>query len=115
MCFMGTSVTRGRAKALVVGTGMDTVMGEIAGLMKEADKSMTPLQIRLDQLGKILIIICIAVCAMVAVLGMLRGEHLLTMLMAGISLAVAAIPEGLLLLQLFWGWEYSAWRNATPL
>lgn len=95
MCFMGTSVTRGRARALVVGTGMDTVMGEIAGMMQDADKSMTPLQIRLDQLGKVLIVICIAVCAMVAVLGILRGEELLTMFMAGISLAVAAIPEGL--------------------
>ncbi len=95
MCFMGTSVTRGRARALVVGTGMDTVMGEIAGMMQDADKSMTPLQIRLDQLGKVLIVICIAVCAMVAVLGILRGEKMLTMFMAGISLAVAAIPEGL--------------------
>lgn len=95
MCFMGTSVTRGRAKALVVGTGMDTVMGEIAGMIKEADKTMTPLQIRLDQLGKVLIVICLAVCSMVSVLGILRGEKLLTMFMAGISLAVAAIPEGL--------------------
>lgn len=95
MCFMGTAVTRGRARGLVVGTGMDTVMGEIAGMMKEAEKSMTPLQIRLDQLGKILIIICIAVCTLVSLLGIMRGESLLTMFMAGISLAVAAIPEGL--------------------
>ena len=95
LCFMGTSVTRGRGRALVVGTGMDTVMGEIAAMMKENDKSMTPLQIRLDHLGKILIIICIAVCALVSILGILRGEKLLTMFMAGISLAVAAIPEGL--------------------
>jgi Ca2+-transporting ATPase len=95
LCFMGTSVTRGRGRALVVGTGMDTIMGEIAAMMKDNDKSMTPLQIRLDQLGKILIIICIAVCALVTVLGILRGEKLLTMFMAGISLAVAAIPEGL--------------------
>ncbi|HPT70386.1 MAG TPA: HAD-IC family P-type ATPase, partial [Syntrophomonas sp.] len=95
LCFMGTSVTRGRGRAMVVGTGMDTVMGEIAAMMKDNDKSMTPLQIRLDQLGKILIIICIAVCALVSMLGILRGEKLLTMFMAGISLAVAAIPEGL--------------------
>jgi Ca2+-transporting ATPase len=95
LCFMGTSVTRGRGRALVVTTGMNTIMGEIAGMMKETDKSMTPLQKRLDQLGKILIIICIAVCALVSVLGILRGEPLLTMFMAGISLAVAAIPEGL--------------------
>lgn len=92
---MGTAVTRGRARGLVVGTGMDTVMGEIAGMMKDADKSLTPLQVRLDQLGKVLIIICIAVCTLVAIMGILRGEKLMTMFMAGISLAVAAIPEGL--------------------
>ncbi len=95
MSFMGTSVTRGRGRALVVHTGMDTVMGEIANLMKDAEKSMTPLQMRLDQLGKILIAVCIVVCALVASLGIWRGENILTMFMAGISLAVAAIPEGL--------------------
>ena len=95
MCFMGTSVSRGRAKALVVGTGMDTIMGVIEGMINVVDKSMSPLQIRLDQLGKVLIVICIAVCALVSVLGILRGEKMLTMFMAGISLAVAAIPEGL--------------------
>ncbi len=95
MAFMGTAVTRGRARALVVGTGMDTVMGEIASMMKDTEKSMTPLQIRLDQLGKVLIAICIVVCGLVAVLGIIRGEKILTMFMAGISLAVAAIPEGL--------------------
>jgi Ca2+-transporting ATPase len=95
LCFMGTSVTRGRGRALVVATGMDTIMGEIAAMMKDNDKDMTPLQIRLDHLGKVLIIICIAVCALVSGLGILRGEGWLTMFMAGISLAVAAIPEGL--------------------
>ena len=95
MCFMGTAVTRGRGRALVIATGMDTVMGEIAAMMKEPGKVLTPLQNRLDQLGKVLIIVCIAVCALVAGLGILRGEGWLTMLMAGISLAVAAIPEGL--------------------
>lgn len=95
MAFMGTAVTRGRGRALVVETGMETVMGQIASMMKDADNSMTPLQIKLDQLGKILIAICLAVCAMVAALGIWRGENILTMFMAGISLAVAAIPEGL--------------------
>lgn len=95
LCFMGTSVTRGRGRGLVVGTGMQTVMGEIATMMKDNDKSLTPLQIRLDHLGKILIVICLAVCALVSLLGVLRGEPLLIMFMAGISLAVAAIPEGL--------------------
>jgi len=95
MAFMGTSVTRGRAKAIVVATGMDTVMGQIAGIIKDTERSMTPLQLRLDQLGKILIVICVAVCAVVSILGIIRGENIMTMLMAGISLAVAAIPEGL--------------------
>ncbi|MEA4924331.1 MAG: cation-translocating P-type ATPase [Syntrophomonadaceae bacterium] len=95
MAFMGTAVTRGRGRGVVVETGMNTVMGEIAGMMREAKPGMTPLQVKLDQLGKVLIILCIVVCAVVAALGIIRGENALTMFMAGISLAVAAIPEGL--------------------
>lgn len=95
MAFMGTAVTRGRGQGVVVGTGMNTIMGVIAGMMREAKPSMTPLQIKLDQLGKVLIVICLVVCSIVAVLGIIRGENALTMFMAGISLAVAAIPEGL--------------------
>jgi len=95
MTFMGTVVTKGRGQGVVVGTGMKTVMGEIAGMIKETEKTMTPLQLKLDQLGKILIIICLLVCSIVAVLGIMRGEKVMTMLLAGISLAVAAIPEGL--------------------
>lgn len=95
MAFLGTMVTRGRGKAVVVATGMDTEMGRIAAMLKEADSPMTPLQMRLDQLGKILIAICLVVCAVVTFLGIYRGESLLVMFMAGVSLAVAAIPEGL--------------------
>ncbi|MDD3307902.1 MAG: HAD-IC family P-type ATPase, partial [Acetobacterium sp.] len=95
MAFMGTAISRGRAKAVVVATGMDTVMGQIAKMMKNTERSMTPLQTRLDQLGKILIVVCLVVCAVVSILGIWRGESILVMLMAGISLAVAAIPEGL--------------------
>lgn len=94
-CFMGTSVTRGRASAVVVSTGMSTVMGQIARMMKEEKQSLTPLQARLDQLGKYLIVICLGVCAVVTILGILRGEPIMNMLLSGISLAVAAIPEGL--------------------
>lgn len=93
--FMGTSVTRGRGLAVVVETGMNTEMGRIAALIEEAEQVMTPLQRKLDQLGKILIVICLAVCGLVTALGILRGEPIMTMFMAGISLAVAAIPEGL--------------------
>ncbi|MGR6835709.1 calcium-translocating P-type ATPase, SERCA-type [Syntrophomonas erecta] len=95
MVFMGTAVTRGRGKAVVVQTGMNTVMGQIAAMMQDTQKTLTPLQVKLDQLGKILIIICIVVCSIVTLLGILRGEAPLTMFMAGVSLAVAAIPEGL--------------------
>ncbi|MEA1962532.1 MAG: cation-translocating P-type ATPase [Bacillota bacterium] len=95
MVFMGTAINRGRGSGVVVATGMQTIMGEIAQMMIEIDRSMTPLQIKLDQLGKILIIICMVVCAAVAGMGIYRGEPVLTMFLAGISLAVAAIPEGL--------------------
>lgn len=95
MVFMGTAITRGRCQGVVIGTGMQTIMGEIAGMMRDAGKTMTPLQLKLDQLGKILIVICMLVCTVVTVLGILRGEEVMTMVMAGISLAVAAIPEGL--------------------
>jgi len=95
MVFMGTIITRGRGSGVVVATGMDTVMGSIAAMMQEEKQQMTPLQLRLDQLGRYLIFICLAVCALVAALGIYRGEAVMIMLMAGISLAVAAIPEGL--------------------
>jgi Ca2+-transporting ATPase len=95
MAFMGTAVTRGRGTAIVVDTGMRTVMGQIAQMIAETKPAPTPLQIKLDQLGKMLIIICLLVCCAVAVLGIYRGEDLITMLLTGISLAVAAIPEGL--------------------
>ena len=95
MAYMGTAVTRGRGRAIVVETGSGTIMGQIAAMIKDAGVTMTPLQKKLDDLGKVLIAICIAVCIVVAGLGIYRGENLITMLLAGISLAVAAIPEGL--------------------
>ncbi len=95
MAFMGTVITRGRARAVIVTTGMNTEVGQIAKMMKETERPLTPLQVRLDQLGKILIVICLVVCTLVSLLGIYRGENIMVMLMAGISLAVAAIPEGL--------------------
>lgn len=95
MAFMSTVVTRGRGLAVVTATGMNTVMGQIVKIIKESETSLTPLQQKLDRLGKLLIIICTTVCAAVAGLGIFRGEPVLTMFLAGISLAVAAIPEGL--------------------
>jgi P-type Ca2+ transporter type 2C len=95
MAFMGTLVTSGRGKGVVVATGMDTEMGKIAHLLQEAGSEDTPLQKRLAQLGKYLVSGCLAVCFLVALLGVYRGEDPYKMLMAGVSLAVAAIPEGL--------------------
>ena len=92
---MGTIITSGRGDAVVTATGMNTEMGKIAGMLGEIKESQTPLQKRLNQLGKFLAIGCLAICAIVAVTGVLKGEHILDMLIVGISLAVAAVPEGL--------------------
>lgn len=95
MVYMGTIVTKGRGKAEVVATGMSTEMGKIAGMLHEIEDEQTPLQKRLEQLGKYIAVGCLAICAIVAVTGVLRGEPLFDMLITGISLAVAAVPEGL--------------------
>ncbi|OAT81431.1 calcium-translocating P-type ATPase, SERCA-type [Desulfotomaculum copahuensis] len=95
MAFLGTVITRGRGRGLVVATGMATEMGRIAGLIQEAGTEETPLQRRLAQLGKGLVAFCLAVCALVVVIGIYRGEPAYQMFLAGVSLAVAAIPEGL--------------------
>ncbi len=93
--FMGTSVTRGRARALVTATGMNTEMGSIAGMIQDIQEEQTPLQKRLSKLGKIIAAGCLIICAIVAAAGILRGEEVFSMLLSGISLAVAAVPEGL--------------------
>lgn len=95
MVFQGTVITRGRGRALVVATGIDTEVGGIAGLIQEAGIVATPLQRRLSQLGRYLVAACLAVSVLVVVGGLWRGEDLYRMVMTGISLAVASIPEGL--------------------
>ncbi|MFD1849111.1 calcium-translocating P-type ATPase, SERCA-type [Oceanobacillus bengalensis] len=95
MGFMGTLVTRGSGIGIVVGTGMNTVMGQIASLMANTKKIMTPLERRLAELGKILIVVALLLTALVVVLGVLQGNPTYEMFLAGVSLAVAAIPEGL--------------------
>lgn len=92
---MGTIITSGRGDAIVTATGMNTEMGKIAGMLGEIKESQTPLQKRLNQLGKFLAIGCLAICAIVAITGVIKGENILDMLIVGISLAVAAVPEGL--------------------
>jgi len=93
--YMGTVVTNGRAKAVVYATGMNTEMGKIADMIQNIDEDETPLQKRLEQLGKYIVYGCLIICAIVSATGIIRGESLFTMLLAGISLAVAAVPEGL--------------------
>lgn len=95
MVYMGTVVTRGRGRGIVTDTGMDTEIGRIAGMIDEAEERSTPLQRRLEALGKWLVALCLAVCALVAVAGVLRGMPPHLMFLTGVSLAVAAIPEGL--------------------
>ena len=95
MVYAGTTLTRGRGLAIVVSTGMSTELGKIAGLLEVAENNITPLQRRLDQLGRILVLICVIVCLLVGLLGLWRGESFRVMFLSAVSLAVAAIPEGL--------------------
>lgn len=93
--YCGTSATKGTCRAKVIATGKKTQMGKISEMLTDIDKEMTPLQKRLAELGKIVAIICIVVCIMVFLAGVIRGEDTFTMLMTGITIAIAAIPEGL--------------------
>ncbi|ASN05822.1 calcium-translocating P-type ATPase, SERCA-type [Virgibacillus necropolis] len=95
MAFMGTLVTRGSGTGIVVGTGMNTVMGQIASLMVKTKKTITPLEHKLAELGKILIIVALILTALVVGVGVFQGHPVYNMFLAGVSLAVAAIPEGL--------------------
>jgi len=95
MIYSGTVAVHGRGKAAVVATGMRTEMGRIAGLVQETESEKTPLQEQLAKLGRFLGIAALAICGMVFVVGVWRGYALLDMFLTSVSLAVAAIPEGL--------------------
>lgn len=95
MLFMSTLATYGRGEGIVVYTGMETEMGKIAKILDEDTDTTTPLQKKLDQLGKTLGYIALIICGIIFVLGVLQGRPALDMLITSISLAVAAIPEGL--------------------
>ncbi len=95
MAFSGTLVTRGSGVGVVVGTGMDTAMGQIASMLVSTERVQTPLERKLAELGKILIVTALLLTAFVVVLGVVQGHPLYNMFLAGVSLAVAAIPEGL--------------------
>ena len=91
--YAGTMVTSGNGLAVVGATGMATEMGKIASMLGDVRNEPTPLQKRLKSLGKTILCCCLIVCTGVSVTGVLRGESVLDMLLSGISLAVAAIPE----------------------
>lgn len=95
MVFMGTVVTYGRGLALVVRTGMRTELGKIADMIQSVGQEPTPLQKRLEQLGRGLALAALGIVAVVFVLGILRGESVRVMFQTAISMAVAAVPEGL--------------------
>ncbi|MEH7305913.1 calcium-translocating P-type ATPase, SERCA-type [Neobacillus drentensis] len=95
IAFMGTMITRGSGVGVVIATGMKTAMGQIADLLQNAETQDTPLQRRLEQLGKILITVALLLTVLVVAVGVLRGHDIYEMFLAGVSLAVAAIPEGL--------------------
>lgn len=95
LIYMGSMITNGTGKAVVVATGMDSEMGKIAGMIETAGVEETPLQKRLEKLGEVIVILCLVICALVSFIGIIRGEPIVQMFLAGISLAVAAVPEGL--------------------
>ena len=95
MLISGTLITAGRGTALVVATGMDTQMGRIAGLLLEGREGDTPLQRRMGEISKSLSFLCLSVCAVMFGVGLFQGKGLLDMFLTAVSLAVAAIPEGL--------------------
>ncbi|MGC2048501.1 MAG: HAD-IC family P-type ATPase, partial [Gallionella sp.] len=95
LAYKGTTIVHGRARGLVAATGMNSELGKIAALLSEDTETRTPLQQRLARFGKRLALAALSICALVFVIGVLRGEPLLLMFMTAVSLAVAAIPEAL--------------------
>ena len=93
--FMGTIVLKGRGMLIIDSIGMKTEMGKIADLLDNIEEEKSPLKIRLESLGKILVAMCLIICVIVTALGILRGNDITEMFLLGVSLAVAAIPEGL--------------------
>lgn len=95
MAFMSTLVTYGRGEGVVIATSMDTEIGKIASILESDSEEMTPLQKRLDELGRILGFLAIGICVLIFVIALIQKRDLFEMFLTAISLAVAAIPEGL--------------------
>src|SRR5690554_824563 len=95
MAFSTSIVTYGRGRGVIVGTGMNTEVGKIANMLQSTEATETPMSKRLGQLGKVLGYVALIICTVIFVIGIIYGNHWLEMLMMSVSLAVAAIPEGL--------------------
>lgn len=95
MAFSSSMVTYGRGKGIVTSTGMQTEVGKIAGMINEVEETETPLQRKLNSLGKTLGLACIVICIVIFGVGLAYGKDAVDMFMTAVSLAVAAIPEGL--------------------
>ena len=95
MLFSSSLITYGRGKGIVVETGMTTEVGKIAGMLELAEEQTTPLQEKLNKLGKTLGIVALAICVFIFIIGLIQGKEPIHMFMTAVSLAVAAIPEGL--------------------
>ena len=93
--FMGTTVVKGKGIFKVSSIGMKTEMGKIADLIQNIDEEKSPLNQKLESLGKVLVLMCLVICAAVTIMGIIRGNDITEMFLLGVSLAVAAIPEGL--------------------
>ena len=91
--YMGSTIAAGRGRALVTHIGSHTQMGAIAGMLKQTQSPPTPLQQRLSKLGRWIALGCVGICGAVSLIGLIRGEDPLSMLLTGLSLAVAAVPE----------------------
>ncbi|MFN8435744.1 MAG: cation-translocating P-type ATPase [Anaerolineales bacterium] len=95
MAYMGTIITQGRGLALVIATGMNTELGKIADMIQAVKQEQTPLQRRLDALGKTLALIGVGIAVLIFILGIIRGDEIRHMLLTAVSVAVAIVPEGL--------------------
>ena len=95
MLFSSSLITYGRGKGIVVETGMNTEVGKIATIINDTEGTATPLQIKLNKLGKTLGIAALAICVVIFIIGIAYGKDIIDMFMTAVSLAVAAIPEGL--------------------
>ena len=95
MLFSSSLITYGRGKGIVVETGMKTEVGKIAEMLSGAEEQETPLQMKLNSLGKTLGLVALAICVIIFIIGIVQGREVISMFMTAVSLAVAAIPEGL--------------------